>query len=30
MAETASSCKEVFDNMASRFKKDAAKGLNAT
>ena len=30
MAETASSCKEVFDNMAPRFKKDAAKGLNAT
>ena len=30
MAETASSCKEVFDNMPSRFKKDAAKGLNAT
>src|ERR1700720_3096298 len=29
MAETASSCKEVFDNMPSRFKKDAAKGLNA-
>jgi putative sterol carrier protein len=30
MAETPSSCKEVFDNMPSRFKKDAAKGLNAT
>lgn len=30
MAETASSCKEVFDNMPSRFKKDAAKGLTAT
>ena len=29
MAE-ASSCKEVFDNMPSRFNKDAAKGLNAT
>ena len=30
MADVASSCKEVFDNMASRFKKDAAKGMTAT
>jgi len=29
MAETPTSCKEVFAAMPTRFKKDAAKGLNA-
>ena len=29
MADAPTSCKEVFDNMASRLNKDAAKGLNA-
>jgi putative sterol carrier protein len=29
MPDTPSSCKEVFDAMPSRFKKEAAKGLNA-
>lgn len=29
MATVPTSCKEVFDQMPSRFSKDAAKGLNA-
>lgn len=29
MADAPSSCKEAFDAMPSRFKKDAAKGLTA-
>ncbi|HLW69542.1 MAG TPA: SCP2 sterol-binding domain-containing protein [Candidatus Binataceae bacterium] len=29
MADTPTSCQEVFDNMAGRLNKDAAKGLNA-
>jgi putative sterol carrier protein len=29
MADTPTSCQEVFDNMAARLNKDAAKGLNA-
>jgi putative sterol carrier protein len=29
MADTPSSCKQVFEQMPSRFKKDAAQGLNA-
>ena len=29
MADAPSSCKQVFDQMAGRFKKDAAQGLNA-
>jgi len=29
MADTWTSCKQVFDSSESRFKKDAAKGLNA-
>jgi putative sterol carrier protein len=28
MADTPSSCKQVFEQMPSRFKKDAAQGLN--
>lgn len=30
MAETATSCKQVFTEMPSRFNKASAKGLNAT
>jgi len=29
MADAPTSCKQAFDMMPSRFKKDAAKGLNA-
>jgi len=29
MADMPTSCQEVFDNMAGRLNKDAAKGLNA-
>ncbi|MGH7842740.1 MAG: SCP2 sterol-binding domain-containing protein [Candidatus Binataceae bacterium] len=29
MADAPTSCQEVFDNMAPRLNKDAAKGLNA-
>jgi putative sterol carrier protein len=29
MADAPSSCKQVFEQMPSRFKKDAAQGLNA-